>query len=232
MFQNSFIAKSTMCALLAALPFAPAVRPVCSGPNCRSGQCSRPATIVLQAVPVNAAPQLYTSGLGDDWVLVREPVAVGPAEDLVSPMAEELSRDVKAEVEDAALEQAEGSDPATEDDQETAKDSGTRDATKTASSTKTREVWMRASDARAAGLLPTASSASRGGFGSSGSGVAMAAPVAYEQVTYTQSYGCTGSGYSAFYGQPVATYQQAAPTYYRTRRVLFPNLFPRLRGLR
>lgn len=229
MIEGPAIAKYGACVLLAAYSFVPMGRTrTCTGPGCQNGQCSRQATVVLRQIPVDAAPEFYTEVSGDRWVLVEEPIHQGEPEDLVSPAAE--TEEVKAEVEaDATEEPAEGQDPTTENDAKAKADGGTGDAAKATTATATRKVWMRASDARAAGLIPTASSGGGGGFGSSGSGVAMAAPMAYEQVTYQRSYGCTGSGMQAFYGQPV--YQQSAPTY-RTRRVLFPNLFPRLRGLR
>lgn len=234
MFQSSLIAKPVaLVGILAASylsPFSwqPNAR-TCTGPNCPlQRQCSRPATVVINSIPVTTAPQLFNSDLlGDQWVLVEEPIHEGEPEDLVSPVAE--TEEVKAEVEaDATEEQAEGQNSATEDDAKAKTDSSTGNATKAKTTTATRKVWMRASDAKAAGLA-SISTANSGGFGSNGSAVALAPAVEYRTVTYQQSYGCTGSGMQAFYGQPV--YQQAAPAY-RTRRVLFPNLFPRLRGLR
>lgn len=245
MFQSSAIAKTVACGLLAAYSFVPLGRPTCTGPNCTGGQCARRATVVVNAVPVVAAPQLFNAELGDRWVLVEEPVAeVG--EDFESPIKGELeaqAEEADAQEEPAATTEAE--EPAPKSDPKAKAAVVDRDATKTAGSGKTRKVWMRASDAAAAGLTPTTSAAGVRSFGSSGSGVALAAPVAYQQVSYQRSYGCTGSGMQAFYGQPVY-YQHntacdgggcAAGGYYpsatyRTRRVIFPNLFPWIRGLR
>lgn len=236
MFQNSLVAKPVAAISLLAASFLspyswqPSAR-TCTGPNCplQQRQCSHPATVVLNSIPVTTAPQLFRSDLlGDQWVLVEEPIHEGEPEDLVSPAAE--TEEVKAEVEaDATEEQAEGKNSATEDDAKAKADSSTGNAAKAKTAAATRKVWMRAADAKAAGLA-TLSTTNRSGFGSNGSAVAMAPTVEYRTVTYQQSCGCTGNAYGAFYGQPV--YQQAAPAYYRTRRILFPNLFPRLRGLR
>lgn len=246
MFQSSAIAKTVACGLLAAYSFVPLGRPTCTGPNCTGGQCARRATVVVNAVPVVAAPQLFNAELGDRWVLVEEPVAeVG--EEFESPIKGELeaqAEEADAQEEPAATAKAE--EPAPGSDPKAKAAVVARDATKTARSSKTRKVWMRASDAAAAGLTPTTPTAGVRSFGSSGSGVAMAAPVAYQQVSYQQTWGCTGGGMTAFYGQPMTyqaatcgggacaagSYYQSAGPVYRTRRVLFPNLFPRLRGLR
>jgi hypothetical protein len=188
---------------------------------------------------------LYNADLGDRWVLVEEPIA---------EVGEEFESPIKAEIEATQTEKPDAAEePATEKVEGDAAKNDTeakaavepRDAAKVAGSGKTRKVWMRASDARSAGLTPVSSTAGVSGYGSSGSGVALAAPVAYQQVTYQASYGCTGSGMQAFYGEPVY-YQHntacdgggcAAGGYYpsatyRTRRLIFPNLFPRIRGLR
>lgn len=253
--QGSLLAKSFAVMLLAVSYLVPSWQPAtrtCTGPNCPRQQCTRAATIMIQSPTVTSVPQFFDAG-GDQWVLVREPVTDEEPEDLVSPLAEEQdaaatddAHQVKAEVEDDAeattTEESPKTEGPTKKDQ-SAKAASTRDraTAKTQAAARTRAVWMRASDARAAGLAPVSTASSGDGFGSLGSaGYAARVPPA---ATYrvTQSYGSVGSGYSAFYGDPVtadcgacvagAYYQSASPVY-RTRRVWFPNLFPRLRGLR
>lgn len=246
MFQ---IAKPvTVVSLLAASYLVPSWQPSsrCTGPNCplQQRQCAHPATVMLASPQVTTSPQLYDP---DPLVLIEEPVHPGEPEDLVSPNAS--TEDVQAEIaDDAKEENADETEAATaKDDPKTATADRDRDAAKTPRAAATRKVWMRASDARSLGLVPAATTGNSRGVIASGPPVAMAPTVAYRTVTYQQSYGCTGSGMQAFYGQP-ATYQttnacsyggcaaagyyQSAAPAYRTRRVLFPNLFPRLRGLR
>jgi hypothetical protein len=235
MFEAPAIAKYGVCLLLAAYSFVPFARSrTCTGPNCQNGQCTRQATVILGGIPVTESPEIYTDVVGDRWVLVEEPVAEGEPEDFVSPIAEEAS-DVKAEVEaDATSEDAD--DKANPEPEATV--AKTADSKPAKAAAKTRQVWMRASDAAQAGLRPVATQTRAASYGSSGSGYGYS----FQQttpVTYTTSYGCTGSGMVAYYGQSQpacnactsAYYHASSPTY-RTRRVLFPNLFPRLRGLR
>lgn len=248
MFQTPTLAKQLAgLSALAAATFCgtPYGARTCTGPNCQNGQCSRPATVVIESAPsvapvyVSGAPQFWTAG--EQWVWVDIPADPEP-EHIASPLENE--RDVKSEVEqleedtdDAAepAEEAEAAAEGQEDQQAKASPAGGRDAKKATGAAKTQRVRMRATDAAALGLVPRAT-ANRGGGSSGGwQPQAVASSVAYRTVTYGDpvvTYSCTGSGAAttayriqqqAFWGQPA---------YYRTRRVLFPNLFPRLRGLR
>lgn len=233
MLEGPAIAKYGACVLIAAYSFVPFGRTrTCTGPGCPNGQCSRQATVTLRGIPVSAAPEIFTEVLGDRLVLVEEPIHEGEPEDLVSPIAELQGDEVKAEV-DAEVAAEPVDEPAPEKPKATAKAA-------VKSTPKTRQVWMKASDAQAAGLTPIATATQRSGYGSSGSAFGMGVPVA-TQATYATSYGCTGSGVQAFYGvaqEPCQcvmggqTVQLRSANYYRPRSAIFPNLFPRLRGLR
>lgn len=253
--QGSLLAKSFAVMLLAASYLVPSWQPAtrtCTGPNCPRQQCTRAATIMIQSPAVTSVPQFFDAG-GDQWVLVREPVTDEEPEDFVSPLAEEQDAEatddanqVKAEVEDdaeAATTEESPTTEGTETKDNSAKTATTRDRTaaKTQTVPRTRAVWMRASDARAAGLTPVSTASSGDGFGSLGSAGYAARTPGVATYRVTQTYGCVGSGYSAFYGDPDPTacvgcsagsYYPASAPVYRTRRVWFPNLFPRLRGLR
>lgn len=249
MFQTPAIVKSVVGASLAAVfwgnQFAPRT---CTGPNCRNGQCSRAASVVVPVTqPVayfQSAPQIFTPD-SEAMVWVDLPYD-GEPELIKSPIA----TDVQAEVEQLdeeqpdAEEQAESQEAADEgpEDRPSAKAAaGAGDAKKAPRTAKTQRVRMRASDAAAMGLVPRVSEATGHGSSGGGAGATVSSNVAYRTVTtYVEpvvtTCNCGGSymgGGAAAVNYRVQQQQFWAPRQtYVTRRVLFPNLFPRLRGLR